>query len=100
MVKMWAKIDTLDDRLSFSERKTDEKLRGVNELSTMVKENNFSKLDDKIKSMQTEIFTILKELRSKIESKVNQPEYDKYRAGIEEKIGQINDLIYLKSDKL
>ena len=69
---MWAKIDTIDDRLSFSERKTEEKLKGVSELSTLVKENNFSKLDEKMKGLQTEIFTNLKELRTKIEGKVNQ----------------------------
>jgi len=30
LVKLWAKIDTIEDRLSFSERKTEEKLKGVN----------------------------------------------------------------------
>ena len=34
---MWAKIDTIEDRLTFSERKTDEKLKGVNELASLVK---------------------------------------------------------------
>lgn len=31
---------------------------------------------------------------------MSQTEYDKYRQQMEEKIGQLNDLIYLKSDKL
>jgi hypothetical protein len=30
LVKLWAKIDTIEDRLSFSERKTEEKLKIVN----------------------------------------------------------------------
>jgi hypothetical protein len=90
----------MDDRLSFSERKTEEKLKGINELSILVKENNFSRLDEKLKSLQTEIFTNLKELKAKVEGKVVQTEYDKYRHQLEDRISQINDTLYLKSDKL
>jgi hypothetical protein len=61
LVKLWAKIDTIEDRLSFSERKTEEKLKGINELASLVKENSLSRLDDKMKGLQTEIFTNLKE---------------------------------------
>lgn len=50
--------------------------------------------------MQTEIFTSLKETRSKLETKLNQNEHDKYAKYVDEKIVQINDAIYLKSDKL
>ena len=35
-----------------------------------------------------------------MEAKVNQCDYDKYRQQMEDKVSQINDLIYLKSDKL
>lgn len=50
--------------------------------------------------MQTEIFTNLKELRGKLDTKLNQVDYDKYCQHLEERLTQINDLIYLKSDKL
>jgi hypothetical protein len=50
--------------------------------------------------MQTEIFTSLKEIRSKLDTKLNQTEHDKYVKCVDEKIVQINDAIYLKSDKL
>lgn len=50
--------------------------------------------------MQTEIFTSLKEIRSKLDTKLNQTEHDKYVKYVDEKIVQINDAIYLKSDKL
>jgi hypothetical protein len=30
VVKLWAKLDTIDDRLSFNERKMEEKMKGVN----------------------------------------------------------------------
>lgn len=50
--------------------------------------------------MQTEIFTSLKEIRSKLDTKLNQTEHDKYVKFVDEKIVQINDAIYLKSDKL
>ena len=75
-------------------------MKGISELTTLVKENNFSKLDEKMKGLQTEIFTSLKEMRTKLEGKVSQVEYDKYKQHMEDKISQINDLLYLKSDKL
>ena len=53
-----------------------------------------------MKGLQTEIFTSLKEIKTKMEAKVNQCDYDKYRQQMEDKVSQINDLIYLKSDKL
>lgn len=53
-----------------------------------------------MKGLQTEIFTNLKEIKTKLEGKVAQTDYDKYRQHMEDKVSQINDLIYLKSDKL
>lgn len=50
--------------------------------------------------MQTEIFTSLKEIKAKLETKLNQTDYDKYVKFMEEKLVQVNDMIYLKSDKL
>lgn len=38
----------------------------INDLANLFKENNMSKLEDKIKILQTEIFTNLKEIRAKI----------------------------------
>lgn len=77
IVKLWAKLDTMEDRLGFSQRKTEEKLKAINELATIVKENNVSKLDEKLKSLQTQIFTSLKEIKTKLETKVGQVEHDK-----------------------
>lgn len=39
-------------------------------------------------------------MRAKLETKVNQADYDKYCLKLEERITQINELIFLKSDKL
>jgi hypothetical protein len=50
--------------------------------------------------MQTEIFTSLKEIKGKLETKLSQADHDKYVKSMEEKLTQMNDLIYLKSDKL
>ena len=66
----------------------------------VIKENNVSKLEEKLKNLQTEVFTSLKEVKSKLETRVGQTEYDKFRQQIDEKTSQINDMIYLKSDKL
>ena len=75
-------------------------MKGVNELASLVKENSISKLDERLKNLQTEIFTNLKEIKSKLETKVSQTEYDKYKDMLEDRIAQINDLISLKTDKL
>ncbi len=60
VVKLWAKADTLEDRLSFNEKKLEEKLRVVAELSSALKENNISRLEEKLKTLHTEIFTSIK----------------------------------------
>jgi predicted transcriptional regulator len=78
VVKLWAKLDTIEDRLSFNERKLEEKLRSISDLAAVIKENNVSRLEEKLKNMQTEIFTSLKEMRGKLETKLNQADYDKY----------------------
>jgi len=66
----------------------------------LVKENSLSRLDERLKNLQTEIFTNLKETKSKLETKVSQTDYDKYRENMEDRVSQINDLISLKTDKL
>ena len=66
----------------------------------MVKENSLSRLDERLKNLQTEIFTNLKETKSKLETKVSQTDYEKYRENMEDRVSQINDLISLKTDKL
>jgi hypothetical protein len=38
----------------------EEKMRGVNELAAIIKENNYARLEDKIKTLQAELFTSLK----------------------------------------
>lgn len=44
VVKLWAKLDTLEDRMGFNERKLEEKMRNINELTNVIKENNVSRL--------------------------------------------------------
>jgi chromosome segregation ATPase len=75
VVKLWAKADTLEDRLAFNERKLEEKMRVVSDLANVLKENNISRLEEKLKNLQTEIFTSIKELRVRVEGKVGQAEY-------------------------
>jgi hypothetical protein len=53
VVKLWAKFDTLDDRLAFNEKKMDEKTKVLNELVSHQKENNWQKMEEKIKTLQT-----------------------------------------------
>lgn len=72
----------------------------MSDLTSLIKENNVSRLEEKLKNMQTEVFTNLKELKAKLDTKVNVTDYDKYCQNLDERLQQINELIYLKSDKL
>jgi hypothetical protein len=45
VVKLWAKFDTLEDRLAFNEKKWDEKSKVINDLVSHQKENNWQKMD-------------------------------------------------------
>lgn len=72
----------------------------MTDLAAIIKENNVSRLEEKLKNLQTEIFTSIKEIKAKLESKVNQSDYEKYCGKMEDRIVQINEMIYLKSDKL
>ena len=100
MVKLWAKVDTIEDRLSFNERKMEERMKAVSELSNVIKENNSSKLEEKLKNLQTEMFTSLKELKGKVEGQVNLVDFEKHCQSFDERLKQVHDAIYLKSDKL
>ena len=75
-------------------------MKNINDLTAMIKDNNVSRLEEKVKNMQTETFTSLKEIKAKLETKVNQTDYDKYIKTMDDRIVQINEMIYLKSDKL
>lgn len=57
-------------------------------------------MDDKVKAMQTEFYATFKEIRLKLDGKVNSTDYDKYCLALEDRLKQMNDLIFLKSDKL
>lgn len=64
------------------------------------KQNSFSKIDEKLKSFQTEVYSIVKQLKSKLEGKVNTQDYEKYCLALEEKLRQLSEIVFLKSDKL
>ena len=75
MIKLWAKVDTLEDRIAYSEKKMDEKGKTINDLVSHQKENNWSKMDEKVKTMQTEFYATLKEIKGKLDGKVNSTDY-------------------------
>ena len=90
MIKLWAKCDTLDDKIAFSDRRLEEKTRIINSLLDCQKENNWGKMEDKLKIFQTEMYSNLKDIKGKIDSKVNFPDYQKYCTAMDDKIRQIN----------
>ena len=57
-------------------------------------------MDEKLKIFQTDIYASLKEIKSKIDSKVNNTDYEKASNILEERLKQLMQLIYLKSDKM
>lgn len=100
MIKFWAKSDGLEDKIAFTERKMEEKGKVINNLVELQKENHWVRLDDKLKTLQTEMYAFFKDIKSKIEGKLNTQDYNKNTQNIDNKIKQINDQIFLKSDKL
>lgn len=46
------------------------------------------------------MYTNIKDNRTKLDLKVNTADYDKFVISNDDRIKQINELIYLKSDKL
>ena len=90
MIKLWAKFDTLEDRIAFNEKKLDEKGKVVSELVAHHKENSWTKMEEKVKFMQTEFYANIKEIKLKIESKVNTSDYDKFCIALDEKLKQMN----------
>lgn len=44
MIKLWAKIDVFEDRLSFIDRKLEEKTKVIHSLVEYQKENTWSKI--------------------------------------------------------
>ena len=57
-------------------------------------------MDEKVKMMQTEFYATIKELKLKVDSKVNCSDYDKFCMNLDDKLKQMNQLIFLKSDKI
>ena len=45
LIKIWAKCDTLDDKIAFNERKIEERTKTIGSLVEIQKENNWGKLD-------------------------------------------------------
>ena len=100
LIKIWAKSDTLDDKISFVERKLDEKTKTLSSLVEVQKENNWGKMEEKLKTFQTEMYTTLKDINLKVCNKVNSSDYEKYQISLDDKIKQVNELLFVKSDKI
>lgn len=66
LIKIWAKCDTLDDKIAFNERKLEDRTKTLSSLVDAQKENNVGKLDDKLKIFQTEMYSTLKDIKSKV----------------------------------
>lgn len=100
LIKIWTKCDTLDDRIVFNQKKMEEKNKVLSNLLETHKENGVGKVDDKLKSFQTEIYASIKELKIKLDGKVNCQDYQKQSLAVEDKMRQITQILFLKSDKL
>jgi hypothetical protein len=100
LVKIWAKMDTIEDKVAFNERKLEDKLRIVSELSAALRDNSTTRLEEKVKNLQTEVFASFKDLRSSLEGKLSQTDHEKAQHLTEGRLLQLAEQIALKSDKL
>ncbi len=57
-------------------------------------------MEEKVKLLQTEIYASLKDLKNKLENKVSVTDYQKYCMTLETKLGNMNETISQKSDKI
>lgn len=100
LIKIWAKCDSIEDKSIHMERKVEEQGKTLQQLIEVQKESHFSKMEDKMKLFQTEFYTGLKELRSKIDGKVNVIDFEKVTKLMGEKLQVISEQLILKSEKL
>ena len=56
----------------------EEKTKILNGLLDLQKENSWAKMDDKLKTFQTEMYTFIKEIKVKVEGKIASHDYEKY----------------------
>jgi len=97
---MWAKCDTLDDRVLFSERRLEEQSKNIQTLLELHKESHFTKLEDKVKLFQNEVYTTFKEMKTKIDSKLSTVDYEKQYKATLDRLATIAEQLVMKSDKL
>lgn len=57
-------------------------------------------MEEKLKSLQTELYASVKDLKSKLQLRVNLNDYEKFVMMNNDKIKEINEMILVKSDKI
>ena len=53
MIKLWAKFDTREDRIGYTDKKLEDKSKLLNNMIEFQKENSWVKMEDKLKAFQT-----------------------------------------------
>lgn len=78
----------------------EEQTRNIKNLQEFQKESHFSKIDDKLKLFQTEIYASLKDIKTKLEAKVGAADLEKQTKSLSDRLMGITEQLLLKSDKL
>lgn len=78
MNKVWGVIAGAEDKNIFLERKLDEMKKTLGEVTVYVKENNVNRYDEKVRILQSDFFSQIKEITAKLELKTNSSDFFKY----------------------
>ena len=60
LIKIWGKIDAIDEKALYMDKKVEEKNKQISYVMDQLKESNFSKLDERLKAQQTELYANIK----------------------------------------
>lgn len=77
-IKIWSKFDALDDKISFMEKKWEQKNKQISHIMEILKETQSSRFDQKLKMLQGQMFANLKDIRTKLDSKANSNDHEKF----------------------
>lgn len=71
------RVDIIEDKSRNIDRKGEEARRNLNEIALMVRENSSSKYDDRLRLLQSDLISQIKDLSNKLDSKTDIAEFNK-----------------------
>lgn len=94
------RVDIIEDKSRNIDRKGEEARRNLNEIALMVRENSSSKYDDRLRLLQSDLISQIKDLSNKLDSKTDIAEFNKSCQDTDNKIKEMSEIIGIKCDKI